>query len=1029
MLYKKNSKKELSEELFKNPTSEYRGAPFWSWNCELDKDELLWQIEQLKKMGFGGFHMHSRDGLATEYLSDEFMDLVKICVDKAEKEQMLAWLYDEDRWPSGSAGGMVTKNPRYRQKYLEFTSEYDGEGESFEEFVNNGKKHLLAAYDIELNADGRVKTYSKISPKDSAKGSKWYAYIKTPEISGDFNNSTYVDTMSCEAMQQFINMTHEKYKEEIGEKFGNIIPAIFTDEPSVHEKHRLESSDGGKGTVPWTGDFDETFFAEYGYRITEKLPELFMELENAELSRARYDFHRHVSERFAEAFAKKCGDWCRKNGIAYTGHMFDEDSLSQQSKNIGSVMRVYEYFDIPGIDTLCDEHLFTTAKQAQSVARQLGKEGVMSELYGVTNWDFDFRGHKLQGDWEAALGITVRVPHLSWVSMKGSAKRDYPASINYQSPWYEEYSYVENHFARLNTALTRGKPIVKVGVIFPVESCWIHWGPNDLTDAAVKNIDTMFSSLNGWLLSDTIDFDYIDEALLTKYYKIDKNSFAVGEMKYSAVIVAGCETLRESTVKALEEFAQNGGKVIFAGSIPRYIDAVPSAMPQNLIDNSLKTAFEKSSIINALESERDILIMNIDKKPADNFIYQYREDNDCRWLFVAHSGVYNDNWQRRSFVSRENNVAVRQRIIVRLKGKFEPRLYDTISGEVKKINYYIKGGYTYIEHDLYEEDSLLLKLSAAETGEYKGEECKEEGFEIRYLDKCEFTLEEPNVCILDIAEYSLDGGEFEPREEILKLDSILRDRLGFINNHTQPWAIEKEKISHFITLKFRFESDIALKGVKFAFESGDEITLNGEKVENKADGYYVDKCIKTINLPEIKKGENIITLKVPFGQRTFTENCYLLGDFGVKIEGINITLVMPREKIAFGALKNFEMPFYGGNITYKTVVTIPECRAVKIKTHDYRGALVRVTVDGKDAGITAYSPYEIRLEGLKAGEHVIEYKLFGNRANTFGALHCNDEALSWFGPNAWDTKGDSYSYEYQLKDMGILSSPIITIIK
>ena len=91
-----------------------------------------------------------------------------------------------------------------------------------------------------------------------------------------------------------------------------------------------------------------------------------------------------------------------------------------------------------------------------------------SELYGVTNWDFDFRGHKLQGDWQAALGVTVRVPHLTWTSMAGEAKRDYPASISYQSPWYKEYPLVENYFARVNTALTRGVPHVKLAVIHPV---------------------------------------------------------------------------------------------------------------------------------------------------------------------------------------------------------------------------------------------------------------------------------------------------------------------------------------------------------------------------------------------------------------------------------------------------------------------------------------------------------------------------------------------------------------------------------
>ena len=120
---------------------------------------------------------------------------------------------------------------------------------------------------------------------------------------------------------------------------------------------------------------------------------------------------------------------------------------------------------------------------------------MLSELYGVTDWDFDFRGHKLNGDWQAALGVTVRVPHLSWVSMAGEAKRDYPASINYQSPWYKKYSCVEDHFARVNTAMTRGVPIVKVGVIHPVESFWLHWGPNDKSGLFREELDKNFQEL------------------------------------------------------------------------------------------------------------------------------------------------------------------------------------------------------------------------------------------------------------------------------------------------------------------------------------------------------------------------------------------------------------------------------------------------------------------------------------------------------------------------------------------------------
>ncbi|MBP3384638.1 MAG: hypothetical protein J6M22_04135, partial [Firmicutes bacterium] len=52
----------LDRELFENPTSEYRGAPFWAWNGKLDREELARQIRIFRKMGMGGFHIHVRTG-------------------------------------------------------------------------------------------------------------------------------------------------------------------------------------------------------------------------------------------------------------------------------------------------------------------------------------------------------------------------------------------------------------------------------------------------------------------------------------------------------------------------------------------------------------------------------------------------------------------------------------------------------------------------------------------------------------------------------------------------------------------------------------------------------------------------------------------------------------------------------------------------------------------------------------------------------------------------------------------------------
>ena len=123
------------------------------------------------------------------------------------------------------------------------------------------------------------------------------------------------------------------------------------------------------------------------------------------------------------AYCDQIGAWCREHGILMTGHMMSEQTLESQSDSVGEAMRAYRSFTLPGVDQLCDGREFTTVKQAASAAHQQGCPGVASELYGVTNWDFDFKGHKLQGDWQAALGVTVRVPHLYWCSMHGESKR------------------------------------------------------------------------------------------------------------------------------------------------------------------------------------------------------------------------------------------------------------------------------------------------------------------------------------------------------------------------------------------------------------------------------------------------------------------------------------------------------------------------------------------------------------------------------------------------------------------------------
>ena len=212
MFYKKNSEKKLDMKLFENPTSEYRGTPFWSWNTKLEKDELLWQIEQLKAMGFGGFHMHSRSGMNTEYLGDEFMDMVKACNEKAKAEEMVTWLYDEDRWPSGAAGGIVTKDKRYRQRYLLMTVTPINAETDFDKAYSNGSAYYIAEFNVALNEKGELASYTKTKEMPKENETKWYVYTLTQKPDSWYNGQTYADTLSKEAIDKFIVVTYDGFK-------------------------------------------------------------------------------------------------------------------------------------------------------------------------------------------------------------------------------------------------------------------------------------------------------------------------------------------------------------------------------------------------------------------------------------------------------------------------------------------------------------------------------------------------------------------------------------------------------------------------------------------------------------------------------------------------------------------------------------------------------------------------------------------------------------------------------------------------
>lgn len=491
---------------------------------------------------------------------------------------------------------------------------------------------------------------------------------------------------------------------------------------------------------------------------------------------------------------------------------------------------------------------------------------------------------------------------------------------------------------------------------------------------------------------------------------------------------------------------------------PTMTDAVPSNDGAELAALSRQIVFEKAALLEAVEPYRALRLENETGSLTNHYIYQLRIDQDCGWLFIA----VGEPAENPDFVKKDP-------VNIVLNGRFTVKEYDTMTGRIRDVKTAKRGAQTVINHIFYNQSSLLLKLmpvgeasgsvqaaaandatqaagvpgamqavsgasstaeSCAACGDFTSaaalrEQLLASGAAPKTLpNRVAVTLSEPNVLLLDRAEFCLDGGAYQPAQELLRADNVLRSQLGFSargGEVAQPWVLPEEKTEHFATLRFTIESEVEVP-VRLALEEAEHasVKLNGKTVNEKVSGWYTDHCIGTIEIGTLQKGTNIVEATVPFTHRIGLEWCYLLGDFGVRIEGRAGVVTAPVRALSFGDIVPQGLPFYGGNITYHLPVSIGANGAVVHIPH-YRGALVAIEKDGKRLGETTFAPYDLTVGKTES----LELVLFGNRVNTFGAVHMVGEDDRFLNPGSWRTQDDGWSEEYVLQKVGILSAPVI----
>ena len=496
------------------PDALMRPMPMWFWNGRIDHDRLIAQMEQMLEGGIRAFFIHPMPsefrpkdfvaGLEAEYLGDQYMEAVRRVVEAASTRGMKVWLYDEGGWPSGSNLGRVVKErPDLRGKVAHY------------------------------NEQGQVEILERGYP---------------------------VDLLDAETTRTFIRQVHERYKAVVGEFFGTTIPGIFTDEP------RYGGRVGG-AEIPWTPKLPEEFKKRKGYDITLGLSILFdlrasRSLPASKRAQVLCDFFHVVTQVWRDNYFRVLQEWCRANNLLLVGHINSEETLHGHLTNGGDFYRAMECMDWPGIDAIARQ-IFPGCgndypKFASSVAHVRGKNRVLSESFAVYGWDLTFAQMKWITDYQYVRGVNALSPMAFYSDAGGPRKIGTMSDQFLTNPLWQHYREYADYVGRLGALLTIGKPVVEVGVYYPIKSLWA----GDIAEGT-QNVETQLAPLSRRLLQQQIDFDYLDDDAICRATVEKGGRLAVGDCRYRSIIVPAVSIVPIETLRQLRAFAEAGGTVVF----------------------------------------------------------------------------------------------------------------------------------------------------------------------------------------------------------------------------------------------------------------------------------------------------------------------------------------------------------------------------------------------------------------------------------------------------------------------------------
>lgn len=532
--------------------------PFWFWNDNLNAEELRRQIAEMNSQGINGFFIHPRQGLKQPYLSQSYFDLVSVAVEEAEKYGMDVHIYDEYPYPSGIAGGEVALGrPEFQATTLKH--------QAFKVQAGRVRLELLSGYVLNCSAFPLIQdnpdwgnavslmNHVGMVLKDESfnetgltryNRKRYFASNPTPVLEVVLEQPAlisvsvqqqeenhkfwgkYVDVLNPEAIQTFIQLTHERYAKHVGDHFGTSIFSMFVDE--IQPK--------------WSSLLPPRFKKEYGYDLLEAMPALALDSHPNHTDALR-DFESVKYQMFVESFEKPIAEWCRQHRLLYSG---EKPSLRLQQLN---------HMDMPGCDPghtkagaaldVLRPLIRQNARAVVSTAYFHDKPTALCECFHSLGWSGTLQDARLISDGLLLMGIPFLVPHGFFYSTHALKKHDAPPTFFFQLPYWKLFHKLTERVKRLATLF---------------EGTWI--------DAAVLVVDPtsgspsqdqliIYETLLNTLMEEHIDFLIVDSDILSSGTPADER-LTIKDVTVDTVIVPPSLFVEDELAHELDRLNQYG---------------------------------------------------------------------------------------------------------------------------------------------------------------------------------------------------------------------------------------------------------------------------------------------------------------------------------------------------------------------------------------------------------------------------------------------------------------------------------------